>query len=216
MGFTLQSDQLALFDWGTPSLTLLRGAAFSWVPATPATLTITNLPTGKKYDLYLASFHPNEDGDRALFSTANATVTTSPQIVDTGGPAGNDSTWVEGANYARFANVQPDAAGNITVTMVGQDTTGSRRRAYLSGFQLVEIVPPTTTLRITSPDGLGHFTISGTTRGGLTVNLEKSTDLSLGAAGWSPAGTTTADGSTGAFSFPLTQGTDTKAFYRVK
>jgi len=74
----------------------------------------------------------------------------------------------------------------------------------------------TATLQITLHDGGGNFTISGTTGPGLTVNLWKSIDLSLGAAGWSQVHTTTADGTTGAFSFQLTKGADTKAFCHVK
>lgn len=128
--------------WNNPSLTLLTSAAFNWSPNDPYVLTINGLADDKKYDLYLASFHPNEDGNRALFSTLNTTDTLSPQVADSGGPGGNSSAWVEGVNYVRFQKMQSDS-GLITITIVGQDTGGNRRRAYISGFQLVEVaIPP--------------------------------------------------------------------------
>ena len=75
--------------------------------------------------------------------------------------------------------------------------------------------PTTTTLTITPPNGSGDFTISGTTSPGLAVHLWKSLDLSLGAAGWTDAGSANAD-TAGAFSFPLNQGSVPRAFYQVK
>ncbi|MCF7974612.1 MAG: hypothetical protein K9N55_12405, partial [Phycisphaerae bacterium] len=95
------------------------------------------------YDLYLASFHPNENGGRTLFSTTNPTTTESPQIVDNGGPNGNDSTWVLGENYVVFEKLLPDANGEITINMVGDWTTDSTKRFYLSGFQLTKSTIPT-------------------------------------------------------------------------
>jgi HEAT repeat protein len=150
VGFTCNASNLG--QWGAPTLTLLTGGAFNWTPANPYALTISGLTTGKKYDLSLASFHPNEDGSRALFSTGNTTDTSSPQTVDNGGGGGNSSTWVEGVNYARFRNVEPNGSGQINLTIAGQDTTGNRRRAYLSGFQLMEVVP---TYALTVNSGLG-------------------------------------------------------------
>jgi hypothetical protein len=76
VGFSVNASNVG--EWGSPLLSMLAGAAFNWDPSSPYTLTINGLTNGKKYDLYLASFHPNEDGDRALFSTANTTDTASP------------------------------------------------------------------------------------------------------------------------------------------
>ncbi|MCX6929378.1 MAG: DUF6288 domain-containing protein, partial [Verrucomicrobia bacterium] len=138
VGFNFNAGNL--YTWGAPPLTMLASAAFQWTPATPATLVINGLAQDRQYDLYLASFHPNELGNRALFSTANSTTTAGTQIVDTGGPNGNSSTWVQGTNYARFQNVQPDTAGKITVTLVGDSGT-NQKRAYLSGWQLLDVSP---------------------------------------------------------------------------
>jgi len=124
-----------LYDWGEPDLKLLTGAIFQWVPTTPYSLTISQLNPSEMYDLYLASFHPNEQGNRALFSTNNTTTTVGTQIVDSGGPNGNDSTWVEGENYALFEDVEPDGNNEIIITIVG-DWPANEKRAYLSGFQL--------------------------------------------------------------------------------
>ena len=131
VGFTLNAGFVD--PWGAPGLKLLTSAAFQWNWSTPANLVIDGLAPDREYDLYLASFYPNENGSRTLFSTSNTTTTVGIQIVDTGGPNGNDSTWIQGTNFARFENIEPDSSGKITVTMVGD--TG--KRAYLSGFQLV-------------------------------------------------------------------------------
>jgi hypothetical protein len=66
----------------------------------------------------------------------NPTTSGSIQIVDNGGPGGNSSTWELGMNYAAFENVEPDANGKITFTMVGTSGTNAKR-AYVSGLQLV-------------------------------------------------------------------------------
>ena len=82
-------------------------------------------------------------------------------------------------------------------------------------YAAAEVPPPTTTLTITRPDVSGNFSISGTVDPGLTVNLWKSTNLSLGTAGWTQVDTATADVA-GAFSFSVATGADPRAYYRVK
>jgi len=92
-----------MWDWGAPDLLMLTSGILGWDPdVNPYDLVFSGLTGGTKYDLYLASFHPNENGGRALFSTTNTTTTESPQIVDNGGGGGNDSTWVKGENYTLF------------------------------------------------------------------------------------------------------------------
>lgn len=54
--------------------------------------------------------------------------------------------------------------------------------------------PATVTLHSTQPDASGNFTIGGVTGTGQSVRLWKSTDLSVGAAGWTQVQTTTANG----------------------
>jgi len=121
--------------WGAPDLEMLKGAVFQWIPTDPQTLTISGLSGSEKYDLYLASFHPNELGNRTLFSTNNTTTTVGTQIVDSDGPNGNDSTWARGANFTLFEDVEPDGNNEIIITIVG-DWPANQKRAYLSGFQL--------------------------------------------------------------------------------
>ena len=82
-------------------------------------------------------------------------------------------------------------------------------------YAAAEVPPPTTTLTITRPDVSGNFSISGTVDPGLTVNLWKSTNLSLGTAGWTQVDTATADVA-GAFSFSVATGADPRAYCRVK
>jgi hypothetical protein len=135
VGFTCNTSNVG--SWGAPTLGMLAGGAFQWDWSTPSTLEITGLTAGKKYSLYLASFHPNEQGGRGLFSTTNPTTTPGTRIADNIGPNGNSETWVEGVNYVRFDELQPDSANRITITMTGDSGT-NEKRAYLSGFQLVE------------------------------------------------------------------------------
>jgi len=130
------TDSGCMWPWGNPDLVILTSAVFAWNWDTVQTLTISGLNGSEKYDLYLASFHPNEGGSRALFSTDNTTTTASPQTVDNGGSGGNNDTWVEGENFALFEDVEPDGSNKIIVTFVSDSGT-SAKRAYLSGFQLV-------------------------------------------------------------------------------
>jgi len=134
VGYTC--DALEVGSWGAPALEMLTGGGFQWQWDTPTTLKISGLNPGSKYNLYLASFHPNELGGRSLFSTTNPTTTQGTQIADNFGRNGNDHAWVQGLNYVRFDNIEPDSANCITITLVGDSGT-SEQRAYLSGFQLI-------------------------------------------------------------------------------
>jgi len=129
------TDSGCMWPWDSPDLEILTSAVFAWNWNTVQTMTLSGLTPGTQYDLYLASFHPNEEGGRALFSTDNGTTTTSPQIADNGGPNGNDSTWAIGQNYVLFEDVEPDGNNEIIVTFVSDSGTNAKR-AYLSGFQL--------------------------------------------------------------------------------
>ncbi|NQV33792.1 MAG: discoidin domain-containing protein [Phycisphaeraceae bacterium] len=135
VGFTTDLD--GMWPWGSPDLVMLTSGAFQWVPTTPGEMIFSGLTTGVKYDLYLASFHPNESGSRILFETTNPTTTEGTQIADNGGPGGNDSTWVEGENYAVFENVAPNDNGEIIITLGSDWDTDNTKRAYVSGFQLI-------------------------------------------------------------------------------
>jgi len=129
------TDSGCMWPWGNPDLVILRSAVFAWNWDTVQTMTLSSLNGSEKYDLYLASFHPNEEGNRALFSTNNTTTTTSPQIVDNDGSGGNNSTWVVGENFVIFEDVEPDGNDEIIVAFVSDSGTNAKR-AYLSGFQL--------------------------------------------------------------------------------
>ena len=139
-----------MWAWGTPDLLMLTSGILGWDPdVNPYDLVFSGLAAGTKYDLYIAGFHPNENGSRALFSTTNATATTSPQIIDSGGPNGNDSTWVRGENYALFEDVLPDGNGEIIIHVYSDWTTNNTKRAYVSGFQLMS----GTLMNTTPPNG---------------------------------------------------------------
>ena len=161
------TDSGCMWPWGNPDLVMLTSAVFAWNWGTVQTLTISGLNGSEKYDLYLASFHPNEEGNRALFSTDNTTTTASPQIADSGGGGGNDSTWARGINFVVFEDVEPDGNNKIIVTFVSDSGTNAKR-AYLSGLQLATAgtapVPPGPATNPNPVDG--------------AVGLPPSTDLS--------------------------------------
>jgi hypothetical protein len=138
VGFTCNASNVGA--WGEPALGMLAGGVFQWTWNTSCQVVISGLTPGKKYAIYLASFHPNELGGRTLFSTANASATAGTQVADNLGPNGNSSVWVRGVNYVRFDEVEPDSANRITVNAVGDSGT-DQKRAYISGFQLLEGSP---------------------------------------------------------------------------
>ena len=135
---------VGMWSWGAPDLLMLTSGILGWDPdANPYDLVFSGLTAGVKYDLYIASFHPNENGGRALFSTTNETTTQSPQIVDNGGGGGNGATWVQGENYALFEKVESDGNGEIIINVSSDWTTDNSKRAYVSGFQLTKSIIPT-------------------------------------------------------------------------
>ena len=151
VGFTLSAGYFS--SWGAPGLTLLDGAYYLGGNA-PSNLVISGLVPSRKFDLYLASYSAYGDGSYNMsFATSNTTPTSSPQTVNS--TAANDSTWVQGANYARFTNMTPDASGNITLSM-----HGTAAYEFLSGFQLVDVTPQAIIKACTFPN-YGAATIAG-------------------------------------------------------
>jgi hypothetical protein len=168
VGFTCSAN--CMYDWGNPPLPLLTAAAFSWVNNSPSDLVISGLTPGKKYVLYVASHHPNELGGRSVFSTANVTTTSGPQLVDNGGPNGKTYRWLRGVNYARFDKIEPDATNSIRLTMVsGSDL----QRSYINGFQLIED-PSTNTCSFST--WLTGFNFSGISNPDLTLEGDPDRD----------------------------------------
>jgi hypothetical protein len=62
-------------------------------------------------------------------------------------------------------------------------------------------------------DGLGNVVVHGTTTGAAVIT-EKTTNLADGPSGWTPVSTNDVTG--GVFEIPIPQGTDPRAFFRVK
>lgn len=137
MGFTCDAGMVG--NWGSPSLVMLQGGAFHFGgESPPINLVITNIPAGRKYDLYLVSYLYSE-GSKATFTTANTTTNGAVQYCNNGGPAGNSTTWVQGVNYALFQGMEPDSSNRISVTM---SRTDLGVYALFNGFQLMEVIPP--------------------------------------------------------------------------
>jgi hypothetical protein len=91
--------------WGSPDLTLLHAAYYNPGWSDWGVCEISDLDPTKTYDLYIASYYPNESGSKGTFTTTNATSNGSSQSVDNGGAGGNGSTWVQGENYVLFDDV---------------------------------------------------------------------------------------------------------------
>jgi hypothetical protein len=124
-------------SWGAPPLVMLTQGLYVGNGGTGA-VTITGLTAGHNYDLFIGCYY-YDAGSKARFSTTNATSTVGDQFCDNGGAHGNGSTWVQGANYVAFLNVEPDVNNKITFTYFGNGTY-----AMVNGLQLVEIDAVTT------------------------------------------------------------------------
>ena len=125
-----------LDPWGNPPLTMLRSAARNFGWSTPYQLIISGLNTANKYDLYIAGYYPNESGSIGQYVTTNITSSSVTNFINNGGPGGINDAWVDGTNYVAFFDMVPDAAGFITIDIVGL----SGCRAMVSGFQLLQNV----------------------------------------------------------------------------
>jgi hypothetical protein len=116
--------------WGNPSLSLLKGAVYVDNLQT-RNLVISGLVSGKKYDLYIASYFADGSRSKGSFTTTNTTTTSVPQLCNNNTDPG--TAWGLGINYVLFQNVEPDGSNNITVAY-----TGNGNYAMMCGFQLLD------------------------------------------------------------------------------
>ena len=132
-------------SWGTPALAMLQAAIFDG-----GNCEISGLTAGHVYRLYLASYYPNENGSKALFTMANAPYNGGSLIVDNGGgvitpPAGSSSQWILSQNYGFFESLIPDANNKITFNYTQAPfPAGQTPKAMINGFQIVDVTfaPP--------------------------------------------------------------------------
>ena len=215
IGVTYTTDSPGLDEWGNPTLQLIRDGLrnFPNASATGETLSITNLPAGRKYDVYIASANASggESSD-GVFSTTNTTTTVGGQpCVNTGNV--NGTTWVQTNNYVLFANVVPDVTGKITILGTNTPTF----RLPVNGVQVVDVGPVVVASPIPTITGItgpvvGVFTINGSTD--IAGNVVTLTTPSLSApVTWTPLQTNAVPG--GVFSFPVPQGAYPNQFYRL-
>ena len=214
IGVSYTTDSPGLDEWGNPTLQLIRDGLrnFPTGSATGETISITNLPAGRKYDVYIASANASggESSD-GVFSTTNTTTPVSLPCVNTG--VVNGTTWASGNNYVLFTNVVPDVTG--TITILGTNNIGFR--LPVNGIQVVDVgsslpTPPIPTLTGITGPVVGVLTIVGSTD--IAGNVVTLTTPSLSApVTWTPLQTNAVPG--GAFSFPVPQGAYPNEFYRL-
>ncbi len=120
------------------------------------TTTIAGLDNGGLYDIWVYSYADGtgREGSLADWATTNTTTTVGTQEIDSlAGGAGDTFTY--GTNYVLFENVEATAGGVIVVTGTGRVTTGTDRRAVLSGLQIQSVPEPSTTALL----GLGGLAL---------------------------------------------------------
>jgi hypothetical protein len=134
----------------TGSLTLLKHALTDFDKGLSRTVTISGLPPGSLYNIWLAStanMGVASENANGTFSTTNSTSTVGGQMIDQSVTA-NTTTWQQGNNYALLENVVVNGSGQIVITAAS--TAGYR--LPLSGFQLV----PASKARIISFSAAGN------------------------------------------------------------
>lgn len=133
-------------------LTMLRGSFTNFGKGVDTTnVTISGLEAGGFYKVWLVTLRNQPfgaDGTEQYvgwWSTANATTSSSSQLVDARGAVINTSTFVNSYNYVRFDNVEANGSGQIVFTGVAgplQDGSNNNHRLGLNGLQIEETGPP--------------------------------------------------------------------------
>lgn len=143
------------------------------------------------YNLYFygASFDAKSG---ALFSLSASNGGTAHNGVDGTINDGDNSTFVEGVNYAIFENVTPDANGNITGFWTPNPGSTVAGEGDFNGLQLVTIsVSEPSTVALTISQSGGTFKVSWPYPStGWT--LQQNSDLTTG--NWTPSGGVANDG----------------------
>ncbi len=160
---------------GTGATPMLRATLTDFARGTARTFTITGLPPGALYDVWLTSFRNQASAAERTYGrwTANNPTTSSGvQFIDNR-DGQNGTTFVEGYNYVVFTGVVADESGQISFDGKGMtlaDDADADYRLGLSGFQIAPAAgppPPTTTLVIDLGEGTeilgGQFIGSGPT-----------------------------------------------------
>jgi hypothetical protein len=144
VGFTTNFTE-GRYD-GTGALPMLRSTLTDFAKGTARTFTITGLPSGAVYNVWLTGFRNQPSATERIYArwTAN-NPTTSPavQFIDNRDSV-NGTTFVEGYNYIVFENVQADENGQISFAgkgMMPEDGAAEPHRISLSGFQIVPAAP---------------------------------------------------------------------------
>lgn len=156
----------------TAGLPLLYDALTDFNKGLSRTVTISGLPPGSLYNVWLASTATSAGAtERAngTFSTTNATSTPGAQPIDQSVTA-NTATWEEGNNYVLFESVVVDGSGQISFTAAS--TEGYR--LPLSGFQLV----PAGRALIATFEAAGEPGVIDQGNKTIAVNVPFDTDLS--------------------------------------
>jgi len=122
------------------------------------TVTLGGLTPGGFYDITLTSLAPvidsgaaSTEGGAGIWSTTNATTSSSAQSIDNTTPPKNTSTWVVGYNYVVFEKVEANGSGNIVFlgNADGIDAdelniglVAGAHRLQLNSLQLLETTAP--------------------------------------------------------------------------
>jgi hypothetical protein len=140
------------FDTPVIDLTMLRGSMTEFGKGIDdRNVTISGLDPGGFYNIWLVTLRNQPFGSDGTeqyvgwWSTTNATMSSSSQLVDARGEVINTSTFVDGYNYVRFETVEADGSGQIVFTGTAGpllDGSNDNHRLGLNGLQIEETDPP--------------------------------------------------------------------------
>lgn len=102
------------------------------------TVTLTNVPAGVAYDIYVLS-QGNANGRTTRFSLGAGSLVAGTNYLDASPADLAATTWTDGGNYVKFGSVTSDVSGTIVIEAA---SLSGGNNGSLNGMQLVDLSAP--------------------------------------------------------------------------